>query len=229
MLNLPVVVGFGGISPAGRSSGHHGYRRLVIDALPERAAAATWQSLAALCGRDAAEPGEREWLLRHSLVRRIERYDPGALPVQRQLASAAENLFRLPTARLPEPLPPHWHITERDGSQCTVRIDAELDCLLSSTQVAAVQAAGQLPSGFDPGSLYPSRGHPRGLQMTVYGASDALGCLGMDWAELRRLVPPDAISVYAGSGMGQLDEEGCGGMPASRPARPAQFSAPMPL
>ena len=36
-----------------------------------------------------------------------------------------------------------------------------------------VSSAGQLPTGFDPGALYQSRSHPRGLQLTVYGASDA--------------------------------------------------------
>ena len=212
VLNLPVVVSFGGISPAGRSSGYHGYRRLVIESLSDRLAAPTWQSLAALCGRDAAVPSEREWLLRHSLVRRIESYDPAAVPVRSPLRSAAGNVFRLPIARLPTPLPADWHVTERDGTQCTVCVGAESECLLPTVQTATVQAAGQLPSGFDPATLYPSRGHPRGLQMTVYGASDAMAFLGVDWAELRRLVPPDAISVYAGSGMGQLDEEGSGGM-----------------
>ena len=29
----PVIVGFGGVNPAGRSSSHHGYRRMVIDEL----------------------------------------------------------------------------------------------------------------------------------------------------------------------------------------------------
>ncbi len=213
MLNLPVVVSFGGISPAGRSSAHHGYRRLVIDALSAASAAATWRSLGALCGREADTPEQHRWLAAHSLVRRIERYDPMALPLQRPLESAAGNLFRLPTARLPTPLPPHWQLVEHgDDSHSSVRIDSATGCLLPGTQAGAVQAAGQLPSGFDPAALYPSRGHPRGLQMTIYGASDALGFLGLDWELLRRMVPPDAVSVYAGSGMGQLDDEGCGGM-----------------
>ena len=33
MSKLPVIVGFGGINPAGRGSFHHAYNRLVIDAL----------------------------------------------------------------------------------------------------------------------------------------------------------------------------------------------------
>ena len=46
MANLPVIVGFGGINPAGRSSFHHGYRRLVFDALSAEKAELTLSSLA---------------------------------------------------------------------------------------------------------------------------------------------------------------------------------------
>ena len=48
MARIPVITGFGGINAAGRSSGHHGYRRTVIDALDETRAAQTWRSLAGL-------------------------------------------------------------------------------------------------------------------------------------------------------------------------------------
>ena len=34
MSHLPVIVGFGGFNAAGRSSGHHAYRRMVIESLP---------------------------------------------------------------------------------------------------------------------------------------------------------------------------------------------------
>ena len=36
-------------------------------------------------------------------------------------------------------------------------------------------AGGQLPTGFNPGSFYPSRQHARALQMTIFGMSDTLG------------------------------------------------------
>ena len=45
--------------------------------------------------------------------------------------------------------------------------------------------AGQLPDGFAPGTLYQSRTHPRNLQMTVFGASDALHSIGIDWRIFR--------------------------------------------
>ena len=72
MSRLPVITGFGGISPAGRSSGHHGFRRLVIDALPAAQASETWQSLARLMGvADSGSAEARTHMRAHSLVRRI--------------------------------------------------------------------------------------------------------------------------------------------------------------
>ena len=66
--------------------------------------------------------------------------------------------------------------------------------------------------GFDPGALYTSRNHPRGLQMSIYAMSDALADLGLDWDQLAGSLPPDAVSVYVSSSMGQLDEAATGGM-----------------
>jgi acetoacetyl-[acyl-carrier protein] synthase len=97
-----------------------------------------------------------------------------------------------------------------------VRLDGPAEILLPAERRSEVHAAGQLPSGFDPGALYPARNHPRGLQMTIFGASDALGSLGIDWEQVLAHVSPDRISVYAGSGMSQLDANGNGGMVASR-------------
>jgi len=75
-----------------------------------------------------------------------------------------------------------------------------------------VQSAGQLPRGFDLARLYNSRHHPRGLQMALYAAADALGNLGMSADDLKQHLRPDDIAVYMGSTAGQLDMEGFGGM-----------------
>ena len=53
-------------------------------------------------------------------------------------------------------------------------IPGSLDVLTENYMRTSVNSAGQLPSGFDPKDLYASRNHPRGLQLTVYGASDAV-------------------------------------------------------
>ena len=70
MARLPLIVGFGGVNAAGRSSFHHGYRRMVIDALPAATAERTLKSLAALMGRPGAEQDEagRRYLLDHTLI-----------------------------------------------------------------------------------------------------------------------------------------------------------------
>ena len=49
-MKLPVIVGFGGINAAGRSSGHHSYKRLLADVLPETEMQSTWQDLAQRMG-----------------------------------------------------------------------------------------------------------------------------------------------------------------------------------
>ena len=82
MAHLPVIVGFGGVNPAGRSSGHHGYRRLVADKLSAEHRATTYASLAALMNLDPGTPDE-EYINRHTLIRKIEShlFDPDAIGI----------------------------------------------------------------------------------------------------------------------------------------------------
>ena len=77
---LPIIVGCGGINPAGRVSFHHAYRRLVLDSLPESVRDATLASLAQLMGlqQDKAAPiaaDTRQQILDGTLVRKIEHFD----------------------------------------------------------------------------------------------------------------------------------------------------------
>ncbi len=88
----------------------------------------------------------------------------------------------------------------------------DVQCWRLSHKRLSVQSAGQTPKGFDPAAHYPSRHHPRALQMTIYAASDAIASLGVNWETLKQSVRPDQIGVYAGSAMGQLDQAGHGGM-----------------
>lgn len=91
MSQLPVIVGFGGINPAGRASFHHAYRRLILDELDSTSRTETLLDLATLTGLattadgtylnsdgtpcDAAElAAALEPQLRNStLIRRIEK------------------------------------------------------------------------------------------------------------------------------------------------------------
>ena len=85
-----------------------------------------------------------------------------------------------------------------------------------SFRALPVKSAGQLPSGLEPGELYASRFHPRGLQLTIVAATDALRSVGIDWQTIANSVEPDEVAVFASSAMSQLDENSFGGLMQSR-------------
>ncbi len=236
---LPVIVGFGGINAAGRASFHHAYRRMVLDNLPEASRQDTLAGLATLMnlahfndGKFIDQSGSQyaaedlassfaETIQAGTLIRRIE---PGFFPVdaapwQKSMSFSgldAPVTFTTQDRHLPEPVPANWKITALDGRQVKVEITGSSEVLVPSQRVFPVQAAGMLPSGFDPGALYNSRNHPRGLQMTVFAASDAVHSMGISWQEVMNKVGPDQVAVYAGSAMSQLDYNGSGGMLQAR-------------
>jgi len=215
---LPVIVGLGGINPAGRVSFHQAYRRLVIDAIGEADRNTAYRSLARLMGlEDPSADSTRAFINDHTLIRRIELFDPDRVYVNRSArlhAAEADTPFSFVMSKryLPEDLPEFWEIERVNDSEVKVTVPDRLDVLLPDTRTSKVGSAGQLPSGFNPGDLYQSRNHPRGLQLTVYGASDAVRSTGFDVETLKDLVPPDQFAVYSGSAMGQLDNDGYGGM-----------------
>lgn len=214
---LPVIVGFGGVNAAGRSSFHHGYKRTVIDKISQNLARDTWQSLAVLTGTNASDT---QWLSQNTLVRKIDTacFDVNAVPWNRRitLSSDSQSSFLVRKQHLPETIPPNWQVDVVDEKTVKVMMTGDTAFLLPDTRVFDVKAAGQLPTGFAPGTLYQSRNHPRGIQMTVYGASDALGSMGISWETVQQKVKPDEVSVYAGSGMSQLDGQSNGGMMSAR-------------
>ena len=214
---LPVIVGFGGINPAGRVSFHHAYRRTVIDVLNQPAADETYASLAGLMNVDgeSADESVRRHVLDNTLIRRIDCFDPDRVPWQRSArmapAAAGSVTFTLAARDVPDEVPPGWSLRQREDGR--VEVTAErLDVLIPDRRTSKVTSAGQAPSGFEPGKLYPSRNHPRGLQLNVYGASDAVQSVGIPWQELRAHVRPDEFAAYSGSAMGQFDNCGNGGM-----------------
>ena len=220
---LPVIVGFGGVSGAGRSSGHHAFSRMVYSALPDSQRHRTLASLAALMGPYALSGGQarEQYILDHTLVRRIElnHFDVDSVGWNQRFPTESNGhpvSFDIARKHLPAVIPREWLVTPATVTHVNVRIVGQQDFLLPTHREFEVKAAGQLPTGFDPGKLYPSRNHPRGLQMSVYAASDALGCIGLDWDTVRRHVAIDQMSVYAGSAMGQLDGAGTGGMLKAR-------------
>ena len=241
MSHLPVIVGFGGISPAGRSAFHHGFNRLVFDRLPRDQQLATLQSLATLTHQIRQHEGNwldangntvelpafltrhQDALLAGTLIRKLESnlFDPSQLPMHTPLSLASADTesplrFTLSSRKLPGTLPANWTLVSDDGKSAVIEVTGSLEVMVKDTFKSPVNTAGQLPSGFQPEALYPARSHPRGLQMTLFAASDALHSVGIDWETIQSKVAPDQISVYAGSSMNQLDYDGYGGLLKAR-------------
>ncbi|MDY6983836.1 MAG: beta-ketoacyl synthase [Pseudomonadota bacterium] len=254
MSHLPVIVSFGGISPAGRSSFHYGYRRLVFDALPQHEQDRTLQNLAVLTGRlrhadnqwlDAEDRPvdlttwlnlHRQNLLDGTLIRKLENnlFEPAQILSQNPVTLEGTGdgnalVFTIPAKKLPAELPANWQILDNDGKTARVQATGGIDVLIRDHFRIPVNTAGQLPSGFCPDALYASRSHPRGLQLTIFGASDALYALGLDWEAIRAKVPADRICVYAGSSMNQLDYDGYGGLLKARLLGKKVTSKQLPL
>ncbi len=244
---LPVVIGFGGINAAGRSSFHHAFGRIVYQALAPAERGEVRDSLARLMGLprelDAAEL-ERE-VLDHTLVRPIERshFDVDRIPRQELFeahpAEAGRPAWIMAESELPPgEVPAGWSVRSLGDGRVEVSLVGPTTLLVPDHHPYTVRAAATVPTGFRPASRYPAKNHPRGLQLAVYAASDAVRSVGIAWSKLLERVPADRIAVYASSAMGQLDPEGAGGMlaypmigkhtssrhcPFSLPQMPADF------
>jgi acetoacetyl-[acyl-carrier protein] synthase len=209
---------------------------MVIDRLDRESAQETYAALAQVMGLTCDDSGQTvdaegniltqeaiaakyaAHIKNNTLIRRLEDnlFNRDSIPENKtaNLTATPEQplIFTLKQKQLPQIIPDNWTVTELDRNSVRVEIVDSLNVFLPSTRSSKVQSAGQLPTGFDPGKLYQSRSHPRGLQMTIYGASDAVQSLGIDWETIRAAVKPDQIGVLSGSAMGQLDNDGSGGM-----------------
>lgn len=235
---LPLIVGFGGYNAAGRSSFHQGFRRMVLESLSEDEQRKTVVGLACLMGlvryidgdyldadNKLLSPAEvdanfRQQVLDGTLIRRIEAFDPSFVPSHKRISfensQPGAMCFRMAKRDLPHLLPDSWKLEELADGQVQITTDEKTSYLVESHYSLAAQAAGQLPSGLNPADHYNSRFHPRGLQMTLLGASDALHSVGIPIDKLVNSVSPDQIGVYASSVVGQLAEEGMAGVLQAR-------------
>ena len=236
---LPVIVGFGGFNAAGRSSGHHAYRRMVIESLQPDERQETIAGLAVMMGlvsfaegayRDAegAPVGLAEiesrfggQVLDGTLIRRIEKtfFDVDAAHWQKSATLGAGEsplVVEMRKRDLPEPVPTDWQVEAIDDDRVRVALPSGLEVKFDSYREMPVKSAGQLPRGFNPGALYNSRYHPRALQLAVIGASDAIQSTGLAWQTIMDAIRPDQVGVYASNVMSQMDENGFGGLLQSR-------------
>jgi len=183
-----VIAAFGGINAAGRASGHQAYRRIIYDALSPVQQAELQNELANLTNQPPHE------VLNNSLVRA---WDDDCLDLR------GWN----PEAMI-------FNELQREDTDAEFNIDNGINRNIyrETHKRCDVQSAGQIPTGFDVASLYNSKHHPRGLQLALYAAADALGNLGMNADDIKQHMRPDDIAVYMGSTAGQLDMQGFGGM-----------------
>ena len=223
---LPVIVGLGGISAAGRSSGFQSYMSMVRTELSSVERAKNLQAMATLMGMKTPDEAAID---AGTMIRGItpQYFDPSAVswnaPVRID-AEAGQSSFWIHVKRLPNPLPRQWRVIAEVDDKVNVALVGEQSLLVPATREFPVKTAGMLPDGFDPASLYASRSHPKGLQMSLFAASDALAYSGLDWSALQQLVGADQVSVYVGSAMGQLDYDGGGGLLSAR-ARGARVTS----
>ena len=157
----------------------------------------------------------RQYILNHTLIRKIELIDTDNIPAKRATSfhPADDSItVLLPTRQVPLPLPEGWKALAQIGNKTKIEIDTKVSLLLPETRTSRVTSAGQLPTGFNPAKTYPSRNHPRGLQMTIYSASDALLSTGIPWSTIRDQIRPDEVSVYACSALGQCDADSLSGL-----------------
>ncbi len=251
---LPVIVGYGGVGPAGRSSFDQAYRRMVLENLSIEDQHKTVAGLACMMklitwdggsyrddsgtALDLATIYQRfaDSVRAGTLVRGIEasHYDPDAAQWQTAMTMSPVDggvSFEMLAKELPEPIPEGWQVGAPNDGMVRVQAHGPQAMLMASTRNMGVKAAGQLPTGFEPAELYKSRFQPRGLQLAVFGATDAVRSIGIDWQVICDAVGPDEMGVYATSAMGQLSDEGLGGLMRSRyqGGRPTSKQVPMGL
>lgn len=176
-------------------------------------------------------------ILENTLVRRIgkEYFDVDKVPTHQKipLSHLSEQVsFDLSKRQLPTSIPDGWDVIDIDDKTVKVTIHSSVDSAthanssarkgseptikVDSCYESSVKAAGQLPDNFDPSRLYASRFHPRGLQLSIIGASDAINSMGVEWETILQHVAPDQIGVYSTSVMSQLDQNGLGGLLQAR-------------
>ena len=229
---LPVIVGFGGFNAAGRSSSHQAFRRMVLESLPINEQHDTIAGLACLMGLvrsqgeiyvdlngteltlAAAFEQYRDLVIEGTLVRRVEHFDSSNLPGHRKIDFSEQQsaVFTMAKRDLPKELPNDWQTSDLEDGRVEIITSGVDKHLVTVPYELAAKAAGQLPTGFDLTKHYNARFHPRGLQMALLGASDAIHSMGIPWEKVAAQVRPDEIGVYSSSVFGQVDDQGMGGL-----------------
>lgn len=230
MAKLAVIVGQGGMNSAGRTSGFHSYKRMICDALSASQIQDTWQDFAKRMGISSSKTISEDQInliKEGTLIRRIKLFDPDKVTFHHKAQlKASTTAFTMSKVKLSPELTAKLKIQKLDTGEMYAETGEPLDILIPDGIKNPVSSAGSIPEGFDPGELYHSPHHPRGIKLTVYGASDALNSLGIEWDEILEHIDPDEVSVYAGSGLAQVDDNSLAGL-ISQPLRGNRINSKM--
>lgn len=206
MAFLPVILGMGGVNPAGLTSNHLAFSGYIFDQLTASQQENYLLHLASLTGT-AKPTTEGVWKTKQ-----------GENLTASQLISTYQT--QLLESSLIRRIHPDWFDIHAMPTVKAAGVEAK---------EAKVQAAGMLPTGFKPGAFYRSANHPRALQMAVFGMSDLLGQSGLEWQKLTAQLKPDQVGVFASNSIGQLDTEGWGGLLQNPAIGKRTSSKQMPL
>ncbi|MBL0691951.1 MAG: beta-ketoacyl synthase [SAR324 cluster bacterium] len=226
-MNLPVIIGCGGVGPAGRSSFNHAFNWIVYEALSEQEKRDT---LASLVGLTKTNIKDKDKSLDEISVADMNPEELARLASEFKKSSFIRKLdkrnsiFQNHPIRISGKQSVDLVGSTKSGSEAlksyqnpenekkrSVEVDENSNLYLSAQRGLKINAGGQLPIGCEPGELYKSTHHPRGLQLSVYGVSDALYSVGIDWQKLTKNLSIDQVGVYASSMLGNVDEYGAGG------------------
>jgi acetoacetyl-[acyl-carrier protein] synthase len=239
MTSLPVVIGMGGINAAGRTSFHQGFRRIIIDKINAQAREETFLGLASLMKLVSLENNQLvdqqgnvvaaneieakfgQQIIDGTLIRKIEKnhFDVDATHWHQKMhvQPTEKNIsFELRAKELPHPIPHTWLVKDIGAGKVSVEVPEELIISHDAYRDNPIKAAGQMPTGFDPSLLYNSRYQPRGLQATIFAATDAIRSTGIEWDAILNKISPDQVGTYSASVVGQMQQEGLGGLLKSR-------------
>lgn len=214
-----------------------------MDALTPSETARTVDQIGALIGLGpdiSMNEAQARHVLENTLIRRIhpDWFNPDAVPFNRLGHTKETSSIWLGPLQIPNPLPVGWSVGRKEG-RLTEYVIEPGDLLKPCTRKLSVQAAGMAPTGFRPDMFYPSRNHPRTLQLALFALSDCWLSSGLQWHHVKHHIAPNQVAVFAGSSIGQMDESGFGGMlksallgkrttskqlPLGYPQMPADFS-----
>jgi len=214
-----------------------------MDTLTPSETARTVDQIGALIGLGpdiSMNEAQARHVLENTLIRRIhpDWFNPDAVPLNRLGHTKETSSIWLGPLQIPNPLPVGWSVGRKEG-RLTEYVIEPGDLLKPCTRKLSVQSAGMAPTGFRPDMFYPSRNHPRTLQLALFALSDCWLSSGLQWHHIKHHIAPNQVAVFAGSSIGQMDESGFGGMlksallgkrttskqlPLGYPQMPADFS-----